>query len=78
MERQRKYKVFSIIALMFAVIGLSIGFAAFQKILNVSSSAQVTLPSEDNFKLTLYGVTDPSVFEVSNPEEIDFSKLSKE
>ena len=78
MERQRKYKMFSIIALMFAVVALSIGFAAFQKILNISSSAQVSLPSDDKLKLTLYGINNYSGKEGLIQNKIDYSQLSKE
>ena len=76
MERQRKYKLFSIIALMFAVVALSVGFAAFQKILNISSSAQVSLPSDDNLKLTLYGAID--LAEIDKKIGFDYSKWSTE
>ena len=78
MEKQRKYKTFSIIALMFAVVALSVGFAAFQKVLNISSSAQVSLPSEDNFKLTIYGYIDESEAEKTFSGTADFTKWSKE
>ena len=54
MERQRKYKMFSIVALMFAVIGLSVGFAAFSKVLTINASATVT-PNEDDFNIVPSG-----------------------
>ena len=79
MEKQRKYKVFSIIALMFAVVALSVGFAAFQKILNISSTAQISLPSEEDLKLTLYGFIDESeVDKFYAGKKLDFSKWSNE
>ena len=79
MEKQRKYKVFSIIALLFAVVGLSVGFAAFQKVLNISSSAEVKLPSEDDLKLTLYGFIDVSEFDkFYDNKKLDFLKWSKD
>ena len=56
MKRQRKYKVISIIALIFAIVGLSIGFAAFQKVLNITSTAEVLLPTEEDYKARLYGL----------------------
>ena len=58
MEKQRKYKVFSIIALLFAVVALSVGFAAFQKVLNISSSAKILLPSEEELDIKIYGLLD--------------------
>ena len=79
MEKQRKYKLFSIIALMFAVVALSVGFAAFQKILNISSSAQVTLPSDENLKLTLYGLNNIEEFnQLYNGKKADYLKWSME
>ena len=80
MERQRKYKLFSIIALMFAVVALSVGFAAFQKIMNISSSAEVKLPSDENLKLTLYGAVDYTEFKKVWYEfdNLDYSKWSTE
>ena len=78
MEKQRMYKLFSIIALMFAVVALSVGFAAFQKIMNISSSAKVSLPTDDNLKLTLYGITSLDAIEDLKNEIIDYSKFSKE
>ena len=78
MEKQRKYKTFSIIALMFAVVALSVGFAAFQKIMNISSSATVKLPNEEKLKLTLYGYIDQTEAEKVFSGTVDFSKWSKE
>lgn len=54
MEKDRQVKVLSIIALLVAVVGMSLGFAAFSVTLNISSSATVK-PSSDNFKLQIYG-----------------------
>ena len=52
MERQRQIKILSIIALVVAIVGMSLGFAAFSTTLNISSSASVTPDSED-FKVVL-------------------------
>ena len=57
MERQRKYKMFSIIALMIAVVGLSVAFAAFSKVLTINASATIT-PNEEDFKVVTYGLKD--------------------
>ena len=46
--RNNKQKVITIAALVIAVIGLSIGFAAFASTLNISTSASVT-PADGNF-----------------------------
>lgn len=50
MEKRRKTKILSIIALVIAIAGMSLGFAAFSVTLNISSSANVT-PSSDSFKV---------------------------
>ena len=55
MEKNRQTKVIAIIALVVAVIGMSVGFAAFSNTLTISSSATVT-PNEEDFKLVAYGV----------------------
>lgn len=50
MEKQRNIKILSIIALVLAIAGMSLGFAAFSATLNISSSASVT-PSSSDFKV---------------------------
>ena len=78
MERQRKYKMFSIIALMFAVVGLSVGFAAFSKVLTINSSATVT-PNEEDFKIVTYGFKDEdSLFYFDGYREFEDEHLSSE
>ena len=57
MERQRKYKVFVVVALMFTIVALSVAFAAFSKVLTINASATVT-PNEDDFKVVTYGFKD--------------------
>ena len=57
MEKQRKYKLFSIIALTVAICGMSLGFAAFSKVLTITASATVT-PNEEDFKVVTYGFKD--------------------
>lgn len=56
MEKSRKTKVLLIVALVLAVAGMSLGFAAFSTTLNISSSATVT-PNADDFKIKIYGFT---------------------
>lgn len=50
MEKNRGSKVIAIVALVVAVVGLSLGFAAFSNTLVISSSATVT-PNEDTFSV---------------------------
>ena len=61
MERQRKYKIFSIVALMFAVVGMSLGYAAFSKVLTITASATIT-PNEEDFKVVTYGLKDEEAY----------------
>ncbi|MBO5120199.1 MAG: hypothetical protein J6C28_00750 [Bacilli bacterium] len=55
MEKQRQIKILSIIALVIAITGMSLGFAAFSSTLNISSSASVS-PNSDDFKIRIYGI----------------------
>ena len=50
MEHNRKNKLLMIIALVFGIASLSIGFSAFSTTLNISSQASVT-PSSDTFSV---------------------------
>ena len=54
MEKQRTIKNLSIIALVFAIAGMTLRFAAFSTTLNISSSATVT-PNSADFKISIYG-----------------------
>ena len=47
MEKNRSSKVVAIVALFIAVIGLSVGFAAFSNILKIKSSATVQPSGQD-------------------------------
>ena len=55
MEKNRQTKVIAIVALVVAIVGMSLGFAAFSNILTISSSATVT-PNKEDFKLVAYGL----------------------
>lgn len=55
MERNRQTKILSIIALVLAITGMSLGFAAFSSTLTISSSATVT-PNDDNFSVEIIGM----------------------
>lgn len=50
MEKNKGSKIIAIVALVVAVFGLTLGFAAFSNTLTISSSAYVS-PSSDNFKI---------------------------
>ena len=50
MEKNRSSKIIAVVALVIAVFGLTLGFAAFSTTLTISSSATVT-PSDENFKV---------------------------
>lgn len=50
MEKNRSSKVLAIVALLVAVVGLSLGFAAFSNTLTISSSANVK-PDSDTFNV---------------------------
>ena len=54
MKNDRKIKMLSIVALVLAITGMSLGFAAFSSTLTISSSATVT-PNSDDFKVVVYG-----------------------
>ena len=61
MERDRSAKIIAIVALCVAIVGLSIGFAAFSSNLTISSSANVT-PDPSSFDVN---------FSTSNTNESD-------
>mgnify|MGYP003321431600 CR=1 FL=1 len=54
MEKTRQMKILSIIALVVAIAGMTLGFAAFSTTLSISSSATVT-PNSEDFKVVLSG-----------------------
>lgn len=52
MENNRSYKVVAVVALVFAIFGLSVGFAAFSTALNISSSQSSVRPDETTFNVS--------------------------
>lgn len=50
MEKQRQVKILSIVALVIAIVGMSLGFAAFSTTLKITSSASVS-PNSNDFKV---------------------------
>ena len=52
MEKTRQIKILSIVALVVAIAGMTLGFAAFSTTLSISSSATVT-PNSDDFKVVV-------------------------
>lgn len=76
MERDRKVKMLSIIALVLAITGISLGFAAFSSTLTILSSATVT-PNSNDFKMVVYGlIDDEEATALILGETLDFSKWS--
>lgn len=61
MERDRSAKIIAIVALCVAIVGLSIGFAAFSNDLTINSNATVS-PNESDFDVN---------FSTSNTSELD-------
>lgn len=55
MRKNRKVQMLSIVALVLAIAGMSLGFAAFSSTLNISSSATVT-PNSDDFSVEILGM----------------------
>lgn len=53
MEKQRQIKILSIVALLLAISGMTLGFAAFSSTLNISSSASVS-PDSSTFSVEFF------------------------
>ncbi len=56
MEHNRQVKIISVIALVMAVVGLSLGFAAFSNVLIINANATVK-PEEGKFNVDLYSTS---------------------
>ena len=69
MEKDRKIKIISIVALVLAVCGMSLGFAAFSTSLKLSSSAMVT-PDDATFSVKFSTNKDELVVDDVVPSEI--------
>ena len=52
MSKYRQVKILSVVALVVAIVGMSLGFAAFSATLNISSSA-IVKPSSEDFKIVV-------------------------
>ena len=65
MEKNRQIKILSIVALVLAIAGMSLGFAAFSSTLTISSSATVT-PNSNDFKVVVYGLKNYDDFNSSD------------
>lgn len=65
MEKQRNIKILSIVALVLAIAGLTLGFAAFSATLNISSSASVS-PNSDAFKVRFAGLNGDNKVIITN------------
>lgn len=66
MEKERSSKIIAIIALVFGVAGLSLGFAAFSNTLNISSEAEVN-PDPSTFKVNFSTEATTTVAETVSP-----------
>ena len=83
MERERSGKVIAIVALLVAVAGLSLGFAAFSTTLNITSSADVPIDasvwkvgfSNVNNSIPSSTVTVNGVTDASNNGSIDLTQF---
>ena len=69
MEKQRQIKLLSIIALVVAVAGMTLGFAAFSTTLNISSSATVT-PNGEDFKIVIYGMSEDTANQMTTTNDV--------
>ena len=79
MEKQRQIKLLSIVALVIAIAGMTLGFAAFSTTLNISSSATVT-PNSEDFKIVAYGLEEEMTGDdfIQNATNLDlYSSTSK-
>ena len=72
MEHKRQIKMLSIIALIVAIAGMSLGFAAFSTTLNISSSASVT-PNSDTFSIKFSTSKDSLVTGAVIPSENQYN-----
>lgn len=52
MEKSRNFKIIAVIALIVAIFGLSVGFAAFSTALNISTSQSAVRPDETTFNVS--------------------------
>ena len=79
MEKQRQIKLLSIVALVIAIAGMTLGFAAFSTTINISSSATVT-PNSEDFKIVAYGLEEEMTGDdfIQNATNLDlYSSASK-
>ena len=76
MERNRQSKIIAIVALCVAVVGLTLGFAAFSNTLTISSSATVS-PDKSDFKMIIYGVENASEFDIAEFSPVTSTSISQ-
>lgn len=65
MKNTRQTKLLVIIALVLAITGMTLGFAAFSSTLSISSSASVT-PNSNDFKIKIYGYPETTTDNIFN------------
>ena len=65
MKNSRQTKLLVIMALVLAITGMTLGFAAFSSTLSISSSASVT-PNSNDFKIKIYGYPETTTDNIFN------------
>ena len=60
---KRKTKIITIVALVIAIFGMTLGFAAFSTTLNISTSATVA-PNSEDFKINFIGIDGDNIVKV--------------
>ena len=77
MYKQRRIKILSILALVVAITGMTLGFAAFSNTLTISSGAIIT-PNSQDFKIVVYGLNNKNLYkELENNIDL-FLSLGKD
>lgn len=79
MEHNRQIKILSIVALVIAIVGMSLGFATFSTTLNISSSATVS-PNSGDFNIVFVpsndrGTADNVYCDVTNTADCTSAKI---
>lgn len=72
MINNKQSKIITIVVLCIAVVGITLGFAAFSNTLTISSNATVS-PNSSDFKMTIYGMSSLSALEkgIDNIYEVE-------
>ena len=76
MEKSRTSKIIAVVALVVAVLGLSLGFAAFSNTLTISSSATVS-PDSGDFDINRIKTKEIRINTVSGDVDISYIEADK-